>query len=143
MFGFKVECIFAFVKRYASILLTLALILPQLLQLTAMVDYVIRMDAIEEAYCVNKDKPELSCHGSCHLKSELANIEEPGPKGSQPAQAPVKPTFRVLDFIVNSTSVQISSRIQVPVDDFHVPAFMGNTHTSFSNRILAPPQIIS
>lgn len=26
---------------------------------------------IEETYCINKDKPELACHGKCHLTKVL------------------------------------------------------------------------
>lgn len=38
-------------------------------------DFVINYDAIQEL-CINKDKPELQCNGTCHLKKELAKTAE-------------------------------------------------------------------
>ncbi|MGL4582131.1 MAG: hypothetical protein ACRCVU_04010 [Flavobacterium sp.] len=38
-------------------------------------DFAINYDAIQEL-CVNKDKPELGCNGSCHLKNELAKTAQ-------------------------------------------------------------------
>lgn len=38
-------------------------------------DFAINYDAIQEL-CVNKDRPELTCNGSCHLKSELAKTAQ-------------------------------------------------------------------
>ncbi len=31
----------------------------------------LNQEAIEQAFCVNKDKPALECHGNCHLKKQL------------------------------------------------------------------------
>lgn len=39
-------------------------------------EYVMNYDYIVEVLCINKDKPALSCHGTCHLKSQLANANE-------------------------------------------------------------------
>lgn len=36
-----------------------------------MVDYVVNYKHISEDLCVNKDKPEIQCHGKCHLKKEI------------------------------------------------------------------------
>ncbi|MEC4114667.1 hypothetical protein [Myroides pelagicus] len=38
-------------------------------------DFAINYDAIQEL-CINKDKPELACNGSCHLKTELAKTAQ-------------------------------------------------------------------
>ncbi|MDM1348555.1 hypothetical protein HX017_15845 [Myroides marinus] len=38
-------------------------------------DFVINYDAIQEL-CVNKNRPELECNGSCHLKNELAKTAQ-------------------------------------------------------------------
>ncbi len=31
---------------------------------------------IEKAFCINKAKPQLKCHGKCHLKKELVAKNE-------------------------------------------------------------------
>lgn len=45
-------------------------------------EYAILQDYIENVLCVNKDKPELNCHGKCHLNKQLkkANDAETKPK---------------------------------------------------------------
>jgi len=34
-------------------------------------DYFLHKKYIEENLCINRDKPEMHCHGTCHLKKEL------------------------------------------------------------------------
>lgn len=58
-------------------------------------DFVINYDVIQEL-CINKDRPELSCNGSCHLKSELAKTaQEDNPLAGKTA---LKLHFEVLYF---------------------------------------------
>lgn len=33
--------------------------------------YLVRQDFIAEHLCVNRDKPEMDCHGKCHLRKQL------------------------------------------------------------------------
>lgn len=40
-----------------------------------LLDFVINYDSIQEM-CENRNKPELQCNGSCHLKKELAKTAE-------------------------------------------------------------------
>ena len=58
-------------KGGVSIVLIILLLFPQFLQGFLIVDYQLRMDEIEAKYCKNLDKPELECHGSCHLEDNL------------------------------------------------------------------------
>ena len=39
-------------------------------------DYVLNFEYISNVLCENKDKPELNCHGSCHLTKELKKTLE-------------------------------------------------------------------
>ncbi|NVK04724.1 MAG: hypothetical protein HWD92_07865 [Flavobacteriia bacterium] len=65
---------FEIVKGGISILLIILLLFPQFMQGFLIVDYQLRMDEIEAKYCENLDKPELECHGSCHLENELSKV---------------------------------------------------------------------
>lgn len=40
------------------------------------VEYAINADYIAEFLCINKDKPELECHGQCHLTKELKKVQD-------------------------------------------------------------------
>lgn len=38
--------------------------------------YIVNQEQIETLYCINKDKPELACHGKCHLNKVLNSIND-------------------------------------------------------------------
>ena len=49
------------------------------------VNYELNIEEITEAFCVNTDKPELNCHGTCHLKKQLIQSDESNPQEPQHA----------------------------------------------------------
>lgn len=127
-------------KRIAASILILTLVLPQLLQMGIMMDYVIRMKTIEEQFCVNKDKPELECHGTCHLKSELTQLEtstQPDPA----EKAPQKPVYRTLDFIASIRSLQLSFHSIPEQKDHLYPLNSGTLLSAYITPPHAPPQL--
>ena len=60
-------------KRTVSFILSLLILLIAFQQTLLIVHYHLNRDFIEKAYCINKDKKEMDCHGKCHLKK---NIED-------------------------------------------------------------------
>lgn len=42
------------------------------------VHFKLNQEAIEQKFCINKDKPELECQGQCYLKKELQKTENNG-----------------------------------------------------------------
>lgn len=62
---------------HISIVLLFAISLGITWQAITIVHFYANQDQIENEYCVNKDKPELECHGKCHLSEVLSNeLEE-------------------------------------------------------------------
>lgn len=59
---------------YSVLLLVLSLLIG-LQQAIIVVHFKLNRDAIEERFCTNKNKPELQCHGTCHLKKQLQEAE--------------------------------------------------------------------
>lgn len=45
-------------------------------QALLIVHFKLNQQAIEKQFCINKAKPELQCHGKCHLKKELQESEK-------------------------------------------------------------------
>ena len=39
-------------------------------------EYILFYDYITAELCINKDKPELKCNGTCHLKKELSEASD-------------------------------------------------------------------
>lgn len=64
------------VKRVFSFIFLLLFLSASLHQATLLGVYLLNQDFITETFCVNKDKPELSCNGKCHLKDMVAMAED-------------------------------------------------------------------
>jgi len=45
------------------------------------VNYYVNYTYISENLCENKDKPEMECHGKCHLEKTIKKAEEEESKG--------------------------------------------------------------
>ncbi|WP_270089955.1 hypothetical protein [Sphingobacterium sp. SYP-B4668] len=61
-----------------SVFCVLMMILSLLIgfqQAIIVVHFKLNQAAIEQQFCVNKDKPQLHCHGICHLKKQLQETE--------------------------------------------------------------------
>ncbi len=56
--------------------MTILFLLVSFQQALIVVHFKLNQNAIEKEFCVNKAKPELQCHGKCHLKKELQETEK-------------------------------------------------------------------
>ncbi|UPZ14320.1 hypothetical protein [Flavobacterium humidisoli] len=63
-------------KKVFSITMTILFLLVSFQQALIVVHFKLNQVAIEKEFCVNKAKPELQCHGKCHLKKELQESEK-------------------------------------------------------------------
>ncbi|WP_343587825.1 hypothetical protein [Flavobacterium sp.] len=63
-------------KKVFSITMTILFLLVSFQQALIVVHFKLNQKAIEKEFCVNKAKPELQCHGKCHLKKELQETEK-------------------------------------------------------------------
>lgn len=59
--------------QYGSFLFILCIAFAISWQTFTVVNFYTHQNEIEAEYCVNKDKPELNCHGKCHLEKQLNN----------------------------------------------------------------------
>lgn len=64
------------IKKVSIYLFVLLYIVAMLRPIAPLVEYVINYDYISKVLCINKDKPELSCNGKCHLMKKLAQQQE-------------------------------------------------------------------
>jgi len=63
-------------KKVFSITMTILFLLVSFQQALIVVHFKLNQNAIEKEFCVNKARPELQCHGKCHLKKELQESEK-------------------------------------------------------------------
>ena len=62
--------------RLVSIVLTISLLFQTVQRIVLYADYEINKDFITQKYCENKLKPEIKCHGKCHLKKQLQKADK-------------------------------------------------------------------
>src|SRR5690606_1079456 len=99
--------------RVISGLLMLLSVLIGFQQAIIVMHFKLNQEKIEKAYCENKNKPELQCHGLCHLKKQLEdqeNSETATVKNYPRVDMLVAPEF---EFIVNNNDSECSEVITV------------------------------
>lgn len=70
--------------RTLKIAILLLFLQPQISNTIVWMAYELDKEYITEAYCVNKEKPQLKCNGQCHLAKQLTNVDPV--QSEQPAQ---------------------------------------------------------
>ncbi len=87
-----------------------AIIAPGLIKTGLWTWYETHKTEITQEFCINKDKPEMECHGKCHLEKELemysTNVEIKTKQSERPA-----PQFDFEDITLfqNSLTSQLSN----------------------------------
>ncbi len=76
-----------------SLLLTL-----QVRYTMVQLDYLANKEYISQVLCIERDVPESSCEGKCHLKKELSKLEE---QQDDKGNAPIQITVNGIDFIAD------------------------------------------
>ena len=84
-------------KRIIPILFLIAFVTASLKQYYPYLDYSINKNYISEFLCVNKDKPELGCHGKCHLNKQLEKVNTEN-NGDFPIPSPNEEVSSILFF---------------------------------------------
>lgn len=63
------------VQRVFSVFMAFLFLLIVTQRAVIIVHFKLNQKAIEQKFCINKDKPELQCQGLCYLKKELQKTE--------------------------------------------------------------------
>jgi hypothetical protein len=62
-------------KKTIALFLCLIVLLPGMTKVLYISYWNINRDTIEKLFCKNIDKPEMECHGQCHLEETLSKID--------------------------------------------------------------------
>ncbi|MBP4140539.1 hypothetical protein J3S90_01840 [Flavobacterium sp. P4023] len=63
------------IKSFFSVFMSVLFLLITSQQALVILRFKLNQDVIEKEFCENKNRPELNCHGKCHLKKELKQTE--------------------------------------------------------------------
>lgn len=119
-------------KIVYSVLLMVLSLLMGFQQAIIIMHFKLNRDAIEQRFCINKNKPELQCHGTCHLKKELQETESSGSSAiSNYPKIDIFPvSFTALE--VTNPIIDIQSKTSIQKDTLY---------TSPYREIFVPPPI--
>ena len=71
-------------KPFGAFLLVLFMY-SQVYNTSVWVNYQINVEQITNEFCENTEKPDLNCHGTCHLKKQLIQTDDSTP--TEPEQS--------------------------------------------------------
>ena len=88
-------------------------------------------EVIEREFCVNKNRPELGCHGTCFLKKQLEKANEDAESG----------THLVYSWISTSPPSGIDFEIKMILPDIQneIAYYKETAYTDPGREPLAPP----
>lgn len=120
-------------KIIFNVLLIVLCLLIGLQQAIIVIYFKLNRDAIEQKFCINRNKPELQCHGTCHLKQQLQKTENP-----ESASLNNYPKIEI--FPVSTTDLKVENSITViqKIQSYYKETLYINPY----RKILIPPPII-
>lgn len=66
-------------KKVAATILLILIIAQSFYSATIYIWYQVNREYITQAFCVNKNRPQLKCNGQCYLAKQLQEAEERNP----------------------------------------------------------------
>ncbi|MFM1879258.1 MAG: hypothetical protein RLZZ241_2124 [Bacteroidota bacterium] len=94
-------------------------------------DYLMNRDYIAEVFCINKDKPELSCNGQCYLMKTL--------KEKQQQDNSKVPPINLQEYPIGFFNILEITAILVPVPVQEFTTHPSEKIASFKAAIFHPP----
>jgi hypothetical protein len=119
------------IKRTIAFLLILTLISAHFSKLYVFAGFELNRNYIAEKLCINKDKPELNCHGKCFLMKKLAEAEKKQQADNRTQQ---KNLFQEIATI-NNTRFKFNTRL---ITEINTP-YISNYHLIREFPVFHPP----
>ena len=104
--------------RFINSIVLLLFLVPQVSNTVLWINYEINKEAITEAYCVNKAKPELKCEGQCHLAEQLTETS-PDPASTQPTEVQYLPQLPLFYEEINDLVLAVESEDRTHAHTLH------------------------
>lgn len=121
-------------KQFTSILFLLLFLSVTFQDTTYYLLFKLNQVNITEAFCVNKEKVEMKCHGKCYLKKQVKKNNE-NKKEEKASRERLEIPFFIEESIIEPTTPLILDKKLA--FNFNLPHFV-----SYEN-LLDPPELIS
>lgn len=120
-----------------GVLFGLILLTSVVWQSVVIVHFYVNQAEIEENYCINKDKPELNCHGQCHLNQILQQNEDTKVEEKSTNTSP-RFGLVILQFKSNFANITLAHLRKTP-SIFHQ---IHEKTSDYCSSFLDPPELI-
>ena len=102
------------------------------------IHFKVYQDEIEETFCVNIDKPEMNCHGQCHMQKQIAKVTVDTKKDKKNSNR----TIQVEELIgINNSS--LATILEIDEVEYILP--IDNSSNQYKSKFLKtevpPPQV--
>lgn len=122
-------------KKVISISLSVLILSLTTKDLMTYAHFFINQDFISNNLCINRDKPEIMCHGKCFLKKQIQENQ----KQEKKIPNPVKDKSSEIVF-VSETKVLIVNDLYNLKKKKKIGYCAGSYSFSYHNEIFHPPQ---
>jgi hypothetical protein len=102
------------------------------------VDFIVNQQEITAKLCKNKEKPKLQCNGKCHLKKQLAKIENSEKKEDKKQHS--NQSIKVEELFFTSLENSSSSFFTFEVKTKKTYTYLNLYHFYLNQNLKAPPQ---
>ena len=90
--------------KIGTYLLISLLLMLQVRYTMVQLDYLVHKDFISSVLCIEKDVPDSTCEGKCHLRKELSKLDE---QQDTQSNAPIHVSVSSIDFIDEAFSLKL------------------------------------
>jgi hypothetical protein len=119
-------------KRFLSISLLVLFLSNTLLKSALIIHYLQNVKEITESCCINKNRPELKCHGKCFIDAQLNRVDQHSKK-----ELPARMVLS--DFELYILPFNTDVRFGVNVRQTYAAYEQETYHFHFSAFVFQPP----
>lgn len=120
-------------KQVFSVLMMVLSLLVGFQEAIIVMHFKLNQEAIEQEFCVNRNRPELQCHGTCHLKKQLQKTKNTDTASIGFYQRVDMLPISSMEFEARSLTVEIWNSI---------PIYKEIQYTEPYREIFVPPPIV-
>ena len=124
-------------RKIIAIALLITFCLAESRTFWAIGDYYLNFEYISEVLCINKDIPQSSCKGKCHLRKQLKKAKE----GDSSSQQVPKFEWDKRPLLAVHTSLAVFSDIQPEADQSALPSYTETVTSITSSPPTPPPKV--
>lgn len=130
-------------RIFVAILLFFTLSFHSVMKLSVIATFELNRADIIERYCVNKDKPKLSCNGNCYLQKQLDKLDQTQHQQDDKTVPVVKLNIEPSDIILYEAFGFDLHLYVIEKATSHYDKYQEDENSRYIKGIFHPPRVIA